>query len=34
MSASKLWQTAKFLIAWFFLSDGINTIVPLAAIFG
>jgi UMF1 family MFS transporter len=24
----------KFLIAWFFLSDGINTIAPLAALFG
>src|ERR1043165_1851786 len=33
-SASKLWQTMKFLIAWFFLSDGINTIGPLASIFG
>ena len=34
MSAKKLSQTMKFLIAWFFLSDGINTIAPLAAIFG
>lgn len=24
----------KFLMAWFFLSDGINTIAPLAALFG
>ncbi|GBB90897.1 hypothetical protein RclHR1_00180035 [Rhizophagus clarus] len=33
LSAKKLWQTAKFLVAWFFLSDGINTIAPLAALF-
>lgn len=24
----------KFLMAWFFLSDGINTVAPLAALFG
>lgn len=34
LSAKKLWQTMKFLMAWFFLSDGINTVAPLAALFG
>jgi len=34
LSTRKLWQTMKFLLAWFFLSDGINTIAPLAALFG
>ncbi|PKC17920.1 MFS general substrate transporter, partial [Rhizophagus irregularis] len=34
LSTKNLWQTMKFLMAWFFLSDGINTIAPLAALFG
>ncbi|CAI2165694.1 11065_t:CDS:2 [Funneliformis geosporum] len=33
-TSSKLRQSMKFLISWFLLSDGINTIGPLAALFG
>ncbi|CAB4429180.1 unnamed protein product [Rhizophagus irregularis] len=32
-SARKLWQTMKFLIAWSLISDGINIIGPLSALF-
>ncbi|CAG8475853.1 8200_t:CDS:2 [Dentiscutata erythropus] len=33
-STRQLWQTMKFLIAWFLLSDGFNTIASVAVLFG
>ncbi|CAG8748578.1 21281_t:CDS:2 [Gigaspora margarita] len=33
-STRQLWQTMKFLMAWFLLSDGFNTIVSVAILFG
>ncbi|CAG8678937.1 18140_t:CDS:10, partial [Acaulospora morrowiae] len=33
-STRHLWQTIKFLVAWFLLSDGINTLVTVCVLFG
>ncbi|CAG8758834.1 21794_t:CDS:2, partial [Racocetra persica] len=34
MSTRELWQTMKLLFAWFFISDGQNTIITVCVLFG
>ncbi|KAF0552749.1 MFS general substrate transporter [Gigaspora margarita] len=34
MSSRELWQTMKFLFAYFFISDGMNTLVTVCVLFG